>query len=215
MFQLSLMSIHITKRDGTKEPFNADKINRLIERATWGLEDPIAKVIQIATETSLTMYDGMTTDEMDQATINAAIQNVKEDPAYDKIATRLLLKTVYKRVIGEYQNNHELLTKRHRELFPAYIEDGVAGGRLDPRMKEKFDLKAVAKALDISRDDIFLYAGLSSLLNRYAIKNADQQPIETPQYFFMRVAMGLAYNETNPTEWAVKFYEKMSKNEYI
>ena len=52
------MEITITKRDGTKELFNADKINRSIERACLGLEDPIGMVTQIATETRLTQrYD--------------------------------------------------------------------------------------------------------------------------------------------------------------
>jgi len=78
------MEIYITKRDGTREPFNADRINRSIERACRGLSDPISMVTQIATETKLTLYDGITTEEMDQATINAAIQNVKEDIEYDK-----------------------------------------------------------------------------------------------------------------------------------
>ena len=70
------MNIFITKRDGAKELFNADKINRSIERACYGLSDPVSKVTQIATETQLTLYDGITTEEMDQATINAAIQNI-------------------------------------------------------------------------------------------------------------------------------------------
>ncbi|KKP41652.1 MAG: Ribonucleoside-diphosphate reductase [Parcubacteria group bacterium GW2011_GWA2_33_14] len=47
------------------------------------------------------------------------------------------------------------------------------------------------------------------------MKDKNQKPFETPQYFFMRVAMGLSYNEKDPTEWAVKFYEKMSQHEYI
>jgi ribonucleoside-diphosphate reductase alpha chain len=51
-------------------------------------------------------------------------------------------------------------------------------------------------------------------LKRYAIKNMNQHA-ETPQYFFMRVAMGLSYNEKNPTEMAKKFYNKMSRLEYI
>ncbi|HYC82928.1 MAG TPA: ribonucleoside-diphosphate reductase subunit alpha, partial [Candidatus Paceibacterota bacterium] len=51
--------------------------------------------------------------------------------------------------------------------------------------------------------------------NRYGLKDVKQQPLETPQYLFMRVAMGLAYNEKDPNEWAKKFYHKMSKLEYI
>ncbi len=215
MFQPPLLSLRITHRDGTKEPFNADKINRSIERAATGLFDPISKVIQVATETRLTLYDGITTEEMDQATINAAIQNVKEDPEYDKIATRLLLKTVYKKILGDYDDDAKILEKKHREYFPLYIEKGVTEGRLDKRMKEKFNLKEISRALDIKNDDLFLYAGLSGLLDRYVIKNTKQQAIETPQYFFMRVAMGLSYNEESPTEWAKIFYNKMSRHDFI
>src|SRR3954470_22162535 len=122
-----MVTISITKRDGTKEPFNADKINRSIERAAAGLSDPISMVTQIATETRLTLYDGITTDELDQATINAAVQNIKEDIEYDKVATRLLLKTIYRKVLGVYDNdNPEELKKKHRDGFLKYIKDGVA-----------------------------------------------------------------------------------------
>ena len=211
-----MSSIFITKYDGTKVPFNADRINRSIERACLGLTDPVAMVTQIATETELTLYDGITTDEMDQATINAAVQNIKEDIEYDRVATRLLLKTIYRKVVGEYdKDNPEDLRIRHKESFISYIEEGVTLGRLHPNMREKFDLKALADALAIERDELFLYAGLSSLENRYALKDMKQNPIETPQYFFMRIAMGLSYNEENPTEWAIRFYNKMSKLEYI
>ncbi len=210
------MPLAITKTDGTKEAFNADKINRSIERACQGLMDPISMVTQIATETELTLYDGMTTDEMDQATINAALQNVKEDIAYDKVATRLLLKTIYRKVLGKYDKDDEDdLALKHREQFVEYIKAGVEEGKLDPRMVEKFDLKELARVLDVERDELFQYAGLSTFLNRYSLKNIDQTPRETPQYFFMRVAMGLSYNEDNPTLWAKKFYNKMSRFEYI
>ena len=210
-----MADIYITKRDGTREPFNADRINRSIERACQGLSDPISMVTQIATETKLTLYDGITTEEMDKATINAAIQNVKEDIEYDKVATRLLLKTVYRRVVGEFENKEETLEKMHRDGFIRYITQGVVEGLLDPRMKECYDLERLANTLDIERDELFVYAGLSSLLNRYAVKDKEQEPRETPQYFFMRIAMGLAYNEKNPTEWAKKFYDKLSRLEYL
>jgi len=210
------MSISITRRDGTKVPFNADNINRSIERACQGLTDPIAMVTQIATETRLTLYDGITTDEMDQATINAAVQNIKEDIEYDKVATRLLLKVIYRKVIGEYEkDDHEDLKKKHRDGFITFVKQGVADNRLHPQMAEKYDLEKLADTLVLDRDDLFGYAGLDGLMNRYGMKSNKQQPVETPQYMFMRVAMGLSYNEANPTEWAIKFYNKMSKMEYI
>jgi len=209
------MTLTITKRDGTKEAFNADKINKSIERACVGLTDPISKVTQIATETHLTLYDGITTKEMDIATISAAVQNIKEDPEYDRVATRLLLKTAYKEAVGEYNNNPESLETKHREQFKKYIDEGIKAERLDTRMKTVYDLDFLSQTLDLSRDELFQYAGLSSLLDRYARKNAEGESIETPQYFFMRVAMGLAFNEDKPNEWAKKFYDKMSNLEYI
>lgn len=210
------MNITITKRDGTREPFNADRINKSIERACQGLTDPVSMVTQIATETQLTLYDGITTEEMDRATIDAAVQNIREDIEYDKVATRLLLKTIYRKVIGEYDfDNTTDLRAKHRETFVAHIKKGVAEKMLDTRMVEKFDLEALAQVLDIEQDNIFVYAGLSTLTDRYAMKAKDGSPLETPQFFFMRVAMGLSYNEENPTAQAIQFYKKLSKHEYI
>ncbi len=209
------MNIFITKRDGTKELFNANKINRSIERACVGLADPISLVTQIATDTRVTMYDGMTTEELDKATINAAIQNIKDDTDFDKVATRLLLKTIYKKVIGDYDTaSPEDLRSKHEAGFIEYIQKGVAENRLHPDML-KYDLPKLANALDVTRDELFLYSGLDGLMNRYSIRNVKQEMVETPQYLFMRIAMGLSYNEANPTEWAIRFYNKMSKHEFI
>lgn len=215
LFFHSHMTLHITKRDGTKEPFNADRINKSIERAAFGLIDPISKVTQVATDTRLTLYDGITTDEMDHATINASIQNIKEDPAYDKIATRIFLKVIYSRVIGDYDHNPELLQMLHADAFVQFIHKGIEANRLDVRMKEKFDLKKLSEALDLSRDELFQYTGLSTLAGLYILKDQEQNYLETPQIFWMRVAMGLSYNEEDPTAWAIRFYNKISRMEYI
>ncbi|MBI3306140.1 ribonucleoside-diphosphate reductase subunit alpha [Candidatus Nomurabacteria bacterium] len=215
------MTLTITKRDGTKVPFNADRINKSIERACHGIPDPISKVIQIATETRLTLYDGITTEEMDAATINAALQNAQYGMEYDKIATRLLLKTIYKKVIGAYDNDeskavsNKELAKIHSSHFKTYILNAVEKGLLDGRMATLFDLEDLAAALKIENDELYKYSGLSTMQNRYLMKNEKQAPLETPQYFWMRVAMGMSLNEKNPNEWAKKFYAKMSKLEYL
>ena len=210
------MNIFITKRDGTKVLFNADKINKSIERAAQGLSNPVALVTQVATDTRVTLYDGMTTEELDKATINAAIQNIKDDTDFDKVATRLLLKVIYKKVFGDYDTEDiNDLRAKHRQGFIEYIKKGVLENRLHPNLQSKFDLGRLADTLDVARDDLFLYSGLDGLINRYAIKDMKQGATETPQYLFMRIAMGLSYNEENPTEWAIKFYDKMSKHEFI
>lgn len=215
------MTITIKKRDGSRVPFNADRINKSIERACYGLSDPISKVIQIATETRLTLYDGITTEEMDLATINAALQNTQYDLEFDKIATRLLLKVIYKKVMGDYDPDgaeavsRDDFAKLHGSHFEEYIMNAVEKKLLDGRLAELFNLKELADTLDVERDELYKYSGLSTMMNRYLLKNEDQSPLETPQYFWMRVSMGMALNEENPTEWAKKFYDKMSRLEYL
>ncbi len=209
------MTTYVTKANGEKVPFNADAINRSIERVTYGLTDPVGKVVQVATDTRLTVYDGITTEEMDIATINAAVQNIVNDIEYDKIATRLFRKVIYRRVLGKYDNEKETLKCLHSDSFSKFIITGVEDGRLDARMADNFNLEALSQALDIDRDELFQYAGLSTLANRYLLKDNSQHYTETPQFFFMRVAMGLSYNEEDPTAWAIRFYNKMSRLEYI
>lgn len=209
------MNINVTHRNGEQTKFDADRINRSIELACEGLTDHISKVTQIATETQLALFDGVTTEELDEATINAALQNVKDDPEYEIAATRLLLKTVYKRVLGDYDSEDVATRDRlHKEKFAQYVKDNVEAGLFDKRMLD-FDHEKLAEALDLSRDELFKYSGISTLLNRYTTKNTAQKAAETPQYFFMRVAMGLSYNEEDPTAQAIKFYNKMSRLEYL
>ena len=207
------MSINITHRDGTKEPFNADQINRSIERACVGLTDITSKVMQIATETELTLYDGITTDEMDTATINAALQNTQEDIEFDKIATRLLMKVIYKKVLGPYKD--EDFDNLHKQGFKKCLEFGIKQGLFRNDLMDKFDIEKLSKILDPLRDELYFYSGLSSMQNRYLTKDKEGHAIETPQYFWMRIAMAMAINEENPNLWAEKFYNKMSKLEYL
>ncbi len=82
-------------------------------------------------------------------------------------------------------------------------------------MGTAFDLDALAAHLKIENDELYKYSGLSTMQNRYLMKNEKQAPLETPQYFWMRVAMGMSLNEKDPTLWAKKFYDKMSKLEYL
>jgi len=218
MFQPELISLNITHRDGSREPFNADKINRSIERAAKGSTNPVGYAIQVATETKLTIYDGISTKELDEATINAAAQNIKDDPEYDRIAIRLLAKTIYKDVLDNFdEDDPEDIKRRHIEYFPEYIKQAILDNRLDSRMGDgRFDLRVLAKTLDVERDELLQYTGFNTLSNLYLLRNElEKKFLETPQIFWMRVAMGLSFNETNPTSWAKKFYEKMSKLEYI
>ena len=210
-----MKEINVVKRDGTKEPFDANKINTAILKACEGLPDQISKVVQVATELQLTLFDGITTEQLDEAVIQTVLQNVKDDPDYDKIAARLLLKTVYKQILGDYETTEEL-KKLHAREFPKFVKAAVKEGLLDKRMADgRFDLKKLAAELDPARDDLSKYLGVVTNKNRYALRKQNGSPIETPQFTHMRIAMGLSYNESNPTTAAIEFYNHMSNLEYV
>lgn len=209
-----MVAITVVKRNGEREPYDANKINLAIEDASAGLDENITWVTQIASELELTLFDGITTQQLDEAVIQVALQNVKDDPAFDIVAARLLLKTIYKRVLGHYESP-EQLKQLHVEHFGMNIRRGVEEGLLDPRLTELFDLDVLADALDPSHDELLKYIGVVTLNNRYGIKGRNGDALEVPQYFWMRIAMGLSLNEANPTQQAIKFYDKMSKLEYL
>ena len=210
-----MKEINVIKRDGTKESFDANKINTAILKACEGLPDQISKVVQVATELQLTLFDGITTEQLDEAVIQTVLQNVKDDPDYDKIAARLLLKTVYKQILGDYETAEEL-KKLHAREFPKFVKAAVKEGLLDKRMADgRFDLKKLAAELDPARDDLSKYLGVVTNKNRYALRKQNGSPIETPQFTHMRIAMGLSYNEADPTTAAIEFYNHMSNLEYV
>jgi ribonucleoside-diphosphate reductase alpha chain len=208
------VSITVVKRSGEREPYDANKINLAIEHASQGLDENITWVTQIASELELTLFDGITTQQLDEAVIQVALQNVKDDPQFDTVAARLLLKTIYKSVLGDYQTADELKAL-HAQYFRSSVIRGVDEKLLDPRFPDLFDLDRLAAALEPSRDELLKYIGVVTLNNRYGIKARNGEPLEVPQFFWMRIAMGLSLNEVDPTSVAIGFYDKMSKLEYI
>lgn len=209
------MSITVVKRDGTRAPFDANQVNLALVDASEGLPDQIQKVVQVASELQLTLFDGITTEQLDEAVIHTALQNVKDDPDFDKIAARLLLKNIYKNILGHYKDAKEL-KKLHEKHFPVYLKQGIKDGLLDTRMSDKiFDIKKLAAALDPTKDDLSKYLGVITNKNRYALRKQSGEPIEVPQFTHMRIAMGLSFNEKDPTAAALDFYEHMSNLDYV
>lgn len=212
---MSSFNIKVVKRDGTSEAFDANKINMELIAAAEGLPDQISKVAQISNEVQLTLFDGITTEQLNESIINTALQNIKDDPDFDVIASRLLLKTIYKSVLGDYKDSADL-KKIHEIKFPEYLKEGIKLGLLDKRMNgDIFDIPRLAAAIDPKKDELSKYIGVITNKNRYALRNSKGDVLEVPQYTHMRIAMGLSYNAKNPTESALDFYNHMSNLDYL
>ncbi|WP_299051948.1 ribonucleoside-diphosphate reductase subunit alpha [uncultured Nocardioides sp.] len=206
--------ITVVKRDGTRAPYDGYEIARSITEAAEGLDHEVERATQLRSELEITLFDGITSEQLDEAVVGIALQNVKDDPAYDTIASRLLVKSLYKAIFGEGVTTDEVRAF-HAEAFVAYVVRGVELGLLDPRLRTDFDLERLASALDPARDDLLRYVGLQTMRTRYMITAPDGRPMEMPQFFWMRVAMGLSLNEADPTAAAIGFYDPMSRLEYL
>ncbi|WP_370207985.1 ribonucleoside-diphosphate reductase subunit alpha [Aeromicrobium sp.] len=208
------MTITVIKRDGSRADYDGYEIARSIEEAATGLPDQVSRATQLRAELEITLFDGISSEQLDEAVIAVALQNVKDDPAFDTIASRLLVKTLYKKIFGEGVTREEVYAF-HGPAFVRAILRGVELGLLDERLAEAFDLERLGSALDPDRDDLLRYVGAQTMRNRYMITEPDGTPLEVPQFFWMRVAMGLALNEEDATSAALSFYDKMSRLEYL
>lgn len=207
------MIIRETDNDECQKSHDINEIKQIISEACLNLNNSIDKETQIYNETQLTLYEGITTKELNQAIINATVQNIKDDPDFDIIATRLLLKNVYQEVLGNFADTDDLEIK-HRQGFFNYINNGIKKHILSPNLSI-FNLEKLSQTIDLKRDSLLTHTGLSTMRHRYLVKDEQQQILETPQYFFMRIAMGLSFNEKEATDIAIKFYHKMSQLYYI
>ena len=140
---------------------------------------------------------------------------IERDPAHSMVAARLVLQSIYREVLGVV--DFDKFEEVYRQKFIAAINRGVAIGQFDPRMLD-FDLPRLGEALVPERDRDFKYLGLQTLQTNYLSKeHGTRVLIETPQIFWMRVAMGCALNEKTPEErnqQAIEFYEIMASMYY-
>ncbi len=193
--------MQVRKRNGAYETVDINKIVRAISRCCPGLPD--VDSMRIATRTISGLYDGATTQELDKLSIQTAAGLIFEEPEYSRLAARLLNQYIEKEV-----GNQEIYS------FSQSIAYGVREGLIAPRVIKfvQENSRKLNDAIDQSRNDLFEFFGLRTLYDRYLLKNPETRDvIESPQFFWMRVACGLA--ET-PSE-AIALYDLFSSLEYV
>ncbi len=206
--QNPLRQFEITTPDQEKLIINELMLRARLSFASRDLEPSVS--IQDLLEMAITQfYPGMKEHEVDLANIFAAKSKIEKEPAYSQVAARLLLDIIYRETMG-LPASDSTLAKTHKSYFKKYIQSGIALDRLSPKLLD-FDLDELGAAMDLSRDDLFNYLGLQTLYDRYFI-HSEQKRLETPQIFWMRVAMGLSLNEgEKKNKWAIEFYNILSQ----
>lgn len=205
-------AIRIVSADGREQTLNFQQIIQVIEWACRGVDDVDAQKLITGTERAL--FDGMKAEDVNTALVMTARPLIETEPGYSQVCARLLLNSLWQEVsetLGISSDHYQ--AERYSEQFVKGINHLVELELLSPELL-KFDLSALASALKPERDQQFTYLGLQTLYDRYFLHH-EQNRLELPQTFFMRVAMGLAINEDKPTDRAIDFYELLSSFDYM
>ncbi len=195
------IAMQVRKRSGSFEAADVMKIVRAVERSAGEL--PEIDPLRIATRTISGLYDGATTAELDELSIRTAASLIAEEPQYSKLAARLLSVYVEKEVQNQDIHSFSQSVKAGHSL--GLIADHVAAF-------VNVNSRKLNDAIDSDRNKLFEYFGVRTLYDRYLLKHPEnRESLETPQYFFLRVACGLA---ESPSE-AIDLYTLMSKLDYM
>ncbi|MBP7927715.1 ribonucleoside-diphosphate reductase subunit alpha, partial [Patescibacteria group bacterium] len=204
--------IYIRLSDGTLAPFNFKDVE-IILRNNFGDMGSKAVMFEVLEDVQRSVFDGMEYKDLYRSIIMAVSSRIELDPDYSRIATRIVLNGLYKDILGQDEFT-EGFEYAYRVTFEQKVRQGVAASRLDPRMLD-FDFTALSQQIVCSRDKLLEYRGILMFADKYALKDPSQEIYELPQYFWMRVAMGLSLNEANKNQSVIEFYHTLSQLLYV
>ena len=185
--------MRVTKRSGRVEDVKFDNVTNRISKLTEGLSETV-DVTKIAQQVFSSIYDGIKTPEIDTLSAEICIGMITSDPDYEILATRITASNIQKRAANNF---HIAMRKLHKAGI-------VTHEVLEVSSKVKDDIKP-------ERDFEFGYFGLKTLEKGY-LQKIDGEIIETPQYLYMRVAIGIHGHDI---DHVLETYEALSKGLFI
>ena len=192
--------MRVTKRTGQLENVKYDKV---VCRISKLVKDPVLPPIggtvdatKVAQEVFSSMYDLITTQEIDVLSAEVAIGMITTDRAYETLASRITASNIHKMACGTF------LAAMRKLRIAGVVTDEIAALAGEPRVKD-----AIAPA----RDYEYNYFGLKTLERGY-LQRIDGRLVETPQFMLMRVALGIHGDDLDA---AIETYECMSRGLFI
>lgn len=160
------------------------------------------------------IYHRIPKQEIDILVLSAARDRIEKHYQYASLASRLCINKLYKDILQTTMNSTQLKAA-YQGGFKAYIDQGISLDILNPELAG-FDLEKLAQALVPDRDKLFYFLGTQILTDRYLLRDRSSRSVfELPQWFWMRVAMGLALLETDKEGRAIEFYHVLSQLDLV
>lgn len=177
----------VTKANGEQEDFSVEKIHKVVEWATENING--VSLSDVEMNANLSLYDGIPTKQIQKILIKSANDLISTTtPNYQYVAARLLNMQLRKEV-WRCGKNHQPVD------FLLFMQRNIDNGIYDPIIQEKWsdkDIDLFGKYINHNRDDLFTYAGLQQMIDKYLVKNRSTGQIyETPQFAYMAIAMCL------------------------
>ena len=207
--------IVVKKADGSNVFWDGADLRRRIEFARIGLDLCLSND-EIEAELRRSVYDQISQKDLDATIVLNSKTLIERDADFAKFAGRIQLTYIYEEVLGWdiMRDGIGALKAAHQRGFRKYLEHGVAIKRLNPRLLD-YDLARLAAVLDPSSDLEFDFLGIQTLYDRYLIIDKTRKPsrrLETPQYFWLRVSMGLMLDEQGDREARVSGLYELYKS---
>ena len=201
----SIMSINVTKRDGSLQPFDLDKVHKVLE---WAVADISGvSMSEIELKANIQLFDKINAYDIHELLIKSAAELISEQtPNYQFVAARLISYKLRKEVYGDYQ------PCSLRELIEMNIERGV----YDQEILQKYtteELIDLDEYIKHDRDDTFTYAGMEQFRGKYLVQDRrTKKHYETPQMLYMMISATLfADYKDNRMKYVKEYYDAISQ----
>ena len=185
--------MRVIKRSGRIEDMKFDNVTNRIKNLTYDLSGNCDSS-KVAQQVFSSMYDNITAQEIDILSAEICIGMITSDPDYEILATRIIASNIQKVCPNNF---HLAMRKLHKA---GIITDEV----VEVAQKVKEFIKS-------DRDFDFGYFGLKTLEKSY-LQRVDGKLVETPQYMFMRVSIGIHGKDI---QGVLETYDKMSQGFFI
>ena len=195
--------ILVKRASGENAFWDGADLRKRIEFARIGLDLCLSND-EIEAELRRSVYDQISQKDLDATIVLNSKTLIEKDADFAKFAGRIQLTYIYEEILGWdiTRDGIGALKTAHQRAFKKYLEHGVAIKRLNPRLLD-YDLAKLSAVLDPSSDLEFDFLGIQTMYDRYLIVDKSQKNakrIETPQFFWMRVSMGLMLDEKGDRE---------------
>lgn len=201
----AVANLKVTKRNGSLEDINLDKIHQVVTWAAEGLDN--VSVSQVEMRSHIQFYNGIRTDDIHETIIKAAADLIStETPDYQYLAARLAIFHLRKIAFGQFEPPH---------LYD-HVNKLTASGKYDKHILEDYsraEFDELNDCIEHNRDLTFSYAAVKQLEGKYLVQNrVTKQIFESPQFLYMLVAMCLfaRYPQATRLTYVKKFYHAIS-----